>query len=279
MSELLIVVILGIVEGLTEFLPVSSTGHLILFNEALSFNGERAKTFDVVIQLGAILSVLVLFRERFRGFIPKSGELRSVWHDRKLLLRTAGMAGLSGLFKLGVVTAPAVVIGGAVGGLVKQHLFAPLPVAAALAFGALVILLVERRVTDRGGVALEEITWQQCLLIGVVQCAALWPGMSRSAAAIIGGLLVGLRRGAATEFSFLAAVPVLAAAAVLDLFKAVHTFSAHDGVLVVVGFLVSFITALAGIRVLLRIVGRWGLTPFAYYRLVVAAVVVWCTVT
>lgn len=270
MSETLIAIILGLVEGVTEYLPISSTGHLILFNEALQFTGERAKNFDIVIQLGAILSVLVLFRERFVALIPD----RKEWRQNRHLAWAPGMYGVAGIVKLGLVSAPALAVGFLFGRQIKHYLFAPLPVAIALAVGALIILIVESLNLSQQQRQLEQLTWKQSLVIGCIQCLALWPGMSRSASAIIGGMVVGLSRRSAAEFSFLAAVPVLTVAALHDLVEAVRVFSYEDLKLVAIGFVVSFFSALLTMRWFIGIVSRWSLRPFAYYRLLVAALVI-----
>lgn len=270
MSEIVIAIILGLVEGITEYLPVSSTGHLILFNEALQFTGDRAKNFDIVIQLGAILSVVVLFRERVTSLIP---DVKGFCKNPSVALES-GIYGMAGLFKLGAVTAPALCTAFLFRKQIKEHLFAPLPVAIALAVGALLILMVESEKFSHDRHELEELTWRQAVMIGIVQCLALWPGMSRSASAIIGGLLVGLSRRAAAEFSFLAALPILTAAALHDLVEAVRVFSYHDLKLVAIGFVVSFFSALLTMRWFIGIVSRWSLKPFAYYRLVIAALVI-----
>ncbi len=270
MSETVIAIILGIVEGVTEYLPISSTGHLILFNEALQFTGDRAKNFDIVIQLGAILSVLVLYRERFVSLFPDWREFRR--NPEAALV--PGMYGVAGIVKLGLVSAPALLLAFLFGKQIKQHLFAPLPVAIALAVGALLILVVESMQLTRHQRHVEQLTWQQSLIIGFVQCLALWPGMSRSASAIIGGMAVGLSRRSAAEFSFLAAVPILTVAALHDLVEAVRVFSYEDLKLVAIGFVVSFFSALLTMRWFIGIVSRWSLKPFAYYRLAVAALVI-----
>lgn len=270
MSETLIAIILGLVEGITEYLPISSTGHLILFNEALQFTGDRAKNFDIVIQLGAILSVLVLFRERFIALIPDTNELRRNWHRAW----EPGMYGAAGIVKLGLVSAPALVVGFFLGKQIKHYLFAPLPVAIALAVGALLILVVESLNRSEQQRQIEQLTWKQSLLIGCIQCLALWPGMSRSASAIVGGMVAGLSRRSAAEFSFLAAVPVLTVAALHDLVEVIRVFSYDDLKLVAIGFVVSFFSALITMRWFIGIVSRWSLRPFAYYRLVVASLVI-----
>lgn len=270
MSDAFTAIILGLVEGITEYLPISSTGHLILFGEALQFTGEKAKTFDIVIQLGAILSVLVLFRERFIGLFS---DLRDFKRDPLLALQP-GIFGVAGIVKLGITTLPALVVGFLLRHEIKDHLFAPFPVAMALAVGALFILIVEKRqeLTDR--IEIEELTFKQSFFIGCVQCMALWPGMSRSASAIIGGMLVGMSRKSAAEFSFLAAVPILTIAALHDLVEVVRVFSYEDLKLVAIGFVVSFFSALCTMTWFISLVSRWSLRPFAYYRLAVAALVI-----
>jgi undecaprenyl-diphosphatase len=171
------------------------------------------------------------------------------------------------------VTGPALVLGAVFGKTIKEHLFNSTSVAIALAVGAVLILIVERYGKFAGEEDAEALTWRKSIVIGCVQCLALWPGMSRSASAIIGGMVVGLSRKAAAEFSFLAAVPILAAAALHDLFKAAAVFTVDDFKLVLIGFIISFFTALVTVKWFINMVGRWSLRPFAYYRLVVAAIV------
>ena len=269
MSETLIAIILGIVEGITEYLPISSTGHLILFGDLLQFQGEKAKTFDVVIQLGAILSVVWLYWPRFTALFAGLGT--SIKNPQSIF--APGLRGAAGLCKLGLVTGPALVLGAVFGKTIKEHLFNSTSVAIALAVGAVLILIVERYGKFSGEEDAEALTWKKSVVIGCVQCLALWPGMSRSASAIIGGMVVGLSRKAAAEFSFLAAVPILAAAALHDLFKAAAVFTVDDFKLVLIGFIISFFTALVTVKWFITMVGRWSLRPFAYYRLVVAAIV------
>ena len=189
-------------------------------------------------------------------------------------LMQPGLRGAAGIFKLGLVSLPALVMGFLFSKKIKGVLFAPKPVAVAMAVGALAIIVVERFQKKREHVdEIETLTWKQSLLIGCVQCFALWPGMSRSASTIMGGMLVGLNRRAAAEFSFLAAVPILAAAAGKDLFDVLNVFSLSEFGLLAIGFVVSFVTALLTVRWFVRVVGTWSLVPFAVYRLVVAALV------
>ncbi len=268
MSDYLIAIILGVVEGVTEFLPISSTGHLILTGNALEFNGDKSKIFNVVIQVGAILSVLVLYRERFKGLFEGAldrGYLHDIWRP--------GLKGAAGMLKLGMVTFPILAIGFLSKDFIKGTLFYPFPVAIALAVGALIILMIERRSQAEKGFDADMLTWQQALVIGLVQCCALWPGMSRAASAIIGGMLIGFNRKAAAEFSFIAAVPALTAAAAADFLGSIHILTAHDLELIAIGFVVSFFTALVSVRWFIGVVSRWSLRPFAYYRLAVAAIV------
>ena len=269
MSETLIAVILGIVEGVTEYLPISSTGHLILFGDLLKFQGEKAKAFDIIIQLGAILAVVWLYWERFTALLQG---IRGAFKDPLSVLEP-GLKGAPGIFKLGLVTGPALVIGALFGSRIKEHLFNSTSVAVALAVGAVLILVAERYAKFDGANDVDTLTWKKSIVIGCVQCLALWPGMSRSASAIIGGMVVGLSRKAAAEFSFLAAVPILTAAALHDLFKASEIFTYEDLKLIAIGFAISFVTAFFTVKWFIGMVSRWSLRPFAYYRLVVAAIV------
>jgi len=260
MSEHFIALILGLVEGLTEFVPVSSTGHLILVGHLLGFTGERAATFEVFIQLGAILAVVVLYRGRFR--------------DLCRFRQVAGFYGWRALGLLALTTLPVLVVGALARDVIKNDLFNPFTVAIGLAAGGLAILLVEgslppSRVEEVGG-----LTWREALLIGLFQCFALWPGVSRAAATILGGMLVGLRRQAAAEYSFLAAVPALTAAALFDLGRSLSILSAPDVPVFAIGFAAAFGSALLAIRFFIRLLGAGTLRPFGWYRLALAVMVV-----
>jgi undecaprenyl-diphosphatase len=211
----------------------------------------------------------VLFRERFVGLFSDLGD----GLKEPAIALEPGVFGVAGILKLALASLPALLIGFIFRHPIKAHLFSPLPVAVALAVGALLILLVERSDVSKHEREVEQLTWRQSVLIGLVQCLALWPGMSRSASTIIGGMLVGLSRRAAAEFSFLAAVPVLTVAALHDMVEVVRVFSFEDLKLVAIGFMVSFITALFTMRWFMRLISVWTLRPFAYYRLAVAALV------
>ena len=259
-----IAIILGIVEGLTEFIPVSSTGHLIVVGNLLPFEGEKASMFEVAIQLGAILSVVVLYWNRFVGLIPykKNPAPRS----------GSALEGWSGLGRIGLATVPALIAGYFGHGFIKAHLFTPVAVAWALAVGGIGIFIAERFTLRRSSHSLDTITLQQALGIGLFQTLSLWPGTSRSAATIVGGLLLGLDRKAAAEFSFLIAVPVMVAATGYEVLKMRAVFTSEDLAQLAVGFIVSFIVALLSIATFIRILSRWSLAPFAWYRIVAAPV-------
>jgi len=264
MGDILVAVVLGIVEGLTEFLPVSSTGHLIAAGHLLQFEGEKAACFEVFIQLGAILAVVVLYWRRFVGLIPLNGFRWSQYE---------GFYGLRGISLLLLTTAPALVIGVLVHGLIKRYLFRPTTVALALGLGGIAILLAERFKPVPVATDLDELTYAQALSIGFFQCLAMWPGVSRAAATIIGGLLFGLNRRVATEYSFLAAVPVMVAAAWYDLYKTLPLLRLADLDFFAVGFVVSFLSAAAAVKTFIAFVQRWSLAPFAWYRIAIAPII------
>jgi len=248
-SGLLHALILGIVEGLTEFLPVSSTGHLILAGDLLGYQGARAGVFYVAIQTGAMLAVVWEYRTRFFRV-----DLQ-LW--RNLL----------------VAFLPAAVLGLLFGGFIKAQLFGPVPVAMAFIAGGIVILLVERGKRVARVESTQAMTWLDALKVGVAQCFALIPGTSRSGATIIGGMLFGLSRQAATEFSFFLAVPTLVAAGLYDLWKNRDLLSAADVPVFGVGSVVAFVSAFVVIRWLIRYVATHDFRPFAWYRIAFGAVV------
>ena len=262
MDALGIAVVLGIVEGLTEFVPVSSTGHLILVGHLLGFVGEKAASFEVAIQLGAILSVVFLYWRRFLDLIPT----RSTIHSDSTL------RGWAGLWRITVATIPALLVGFLARRTIKEQLFTPVTVTWALAVGGVAILLAEKFVSRRRSCSLETITMSQAFGVGLFQVLALWPGTSRAAATIVGGMLVGLERKAAAEFSFLIAVPIMFAATGYELFKMRTLFAAQDLVQFGVGFLVSFLVALVAIKAFVSFLSRWSLAPFAWYRIAVATI-------
>ena len=245
MTDLLRALVLGVVEGLTEFLPVSSTGHLILAGELLGATSERWTVFTVVIQTGAMLAVLWEYRRRF-------------FRIDAALYRNLVIAFL-----------PAALLGLVFSKYIKAYLFHGIPVALAFIVGGVVILLVERNPSRDSRVEeTRQMTWRDALKVGVAQCFALIPGTSRSGATIIGGMLFGLSRRAATEFSFFLAVPTLIAAGAYDLWKSRALLSAADAGVFILGSAAAFVSAFAVIRWLIRYVASHDFRPFAWYRIV-----------
>lgn len=258
MDNLLIAIILSVVEGLTEFLPVSSTGHMVLVGDLLHFTGERAATFEVVIQLGAILAVVVLYWRRFLGLIHPAPACR--------------FSGWRGIWLLFLTTLPACVFGLLLHSIIKKYLFNSRSVICALAVGAICMLLVDWKKKQPTSSTLDDITARQALGIGFFQCLALWPGFSRSAATIMGGILLGAKRGVAAEYSFIAAVPIMLAATGYDLLKSWHLFTMADLHFFGVGMIGAFISALFAVKVFVALLGRITLAPFAVYRLCLAPI-------
>lgn len=252
--------VMGIVEGLTEFLPISSTGHLILAGALLNFQGEKSKVFEVVIQSAAIFAVVLVYWERLKQTVtelPKSPQAQR--------------------FSLNILIGflPAVVLGLVFGKAVKEHLFTPLVVATSFIVGGLVILWAER--SQRAGRArvqtVDELRWTDALKVGLVQCVAFIPGASRSGSVIIGGMFLGLSRQAATDFSFFLGIPTLMGAGAYALFKARDVLSVSDLPIFLVGGVFSFLSAWLCVRWLLRYVATHSFVPFAWYRIVFGGVV------
>jgi len=264
-----IALVLGIVEGLTEFLPISSTGHLIIAGHLLGFVGEKASSFEVAIQLGAILSVVFLYWRRFQGLIPNG--------PRAFPSAASTLAGWSGLWRIGLATFPALLVGFLARHTIKEKLFTPEAVTLALIVGGVLILVVERLTTRHGATVLDTLTSGQAFGIGLFQVLALWPGTSRAAATIVGGMLLGLDRKSAAEFSFLIAVPVLCAASGYELIKMRNQLGFDDSLQLGVGFIVSFIVALIAVKGFVRYLEHGKLTPFAWYRIIVAPVFYYLT--
>ena len=250
--------LLGVVEGLTEFLPISSTGHLILAAALLDFNDAKGQVFQLVIQTGAMLAVMWEFRVRFRDVLAGLG--RDPQANRFAL-------------KIAVAFTPAALLGLVFGKYIKAMLFKPVPVAIAFIVGGVIILWAERRAHRVRCESVDEMSVADAFKVGLAQAVALIPGMSRSGATIIGGLCFGLSRRAATEFSFFLAVPTLLAAGGYDLLKHRALFAWSDVGAFGVGLVVSFVAAFACIRWLLRYVMRHDFTPFAWYRIVFGVVV------
>jgi len=262
MSVLLLVVLLGIVEGVTEYLPVSSTGHLILATELLGFKADEWAVFNIAIQPGAILAIVVLY-------------WRTFWEVLTGLFKASPSA-IAFVRNLLVAFIPAVVLGLALGDYIELLLGNALVVAWALIIGGVAILVIERlaRPTDCGGVA--NVTLRHSIGIGLVQCLAMIPGVSRSGATILGAMSFGVDRKTAAEFSFFLAVPTLAGATALQMFK--HWDQIPTGQLAWIGLgsLVSFVVAVIVVKAFISIISRFGFAPFAWYRIVVgSAALVW----
>jgi undecaprenyl-diphosphatase len=254
--------VMGVVEGLTEFLPVSSTGHLILAGSLLGFDDARAHVFDIAIQTGAIVAVILVYWQKLRDTVV------ALPHERQ-----------AQRFALNVVIAfvPAVVLGLLAGKAIKAHLFTPTVVAVALIVGGFVILWAERRQALRPAEQqvqdVDDMTWKDALKVGLVQCVAMIPGTSRSGATIIGGMLMGLSRQTATHFSFYLAIPTLIGAGVYSLYKERELLAWADAPMFAVGTLFAFVSAWLCIRWLLRFVASHSFVGFAWYRIVFGALI------
>ncbi len=255
---LLKALVLGIVEGLTEFLPISSTGHLILVGQLLGVHDDKAKVFDIAIQLAAILAVVWVYRERLA-------------HVAVSMTREQA----SRRFALNLLVAfmPAAVLGLLFVKQIKLYLFNPIVVAIALIVGGVLILWAERRKHVVTVETVDDMGWKDALKVGFAQALAMIPGTSRSGATIIGGLFFGLSRKAATEFSFFLAIPTMFAATLYDVYKHRHLFSAEDIPMFAVGGMASFVSAFLCVRWLLRFISSHDFTPFAWYRIVFGIIV------
>jgi len=253
-SDVVKALILGVVEGLTEFLPISSTGHLIITQQLLAFNDERAKVFAIVIQTGAIMAVVWEYRARhlrvLRGLAAQDPRARRFVANVAIAFTPLALLGLS------------------FGDWIKAHLFNATAVAVAFIVGALLILWAERRDHRIRVEDVDDMRWSDAVKVGIAQAFALIPGMSRAGSTIIGGLLFGLSRRAATEFSFFLAVPTLIAAGLLDLFEHRELLGVDDLGVFAAGFTAAFVAAFAAVRALLRYISRNDFTVFAWYRIV-----------
>jgi undecaprenyl-diphosphatase len=260
--SLVVALLLGIVEGLTEFLPISSTGHLIVAGSLLGYTGEQAKVFEIVIQAGAILAVCWEFRARLVRVVQ--GLFRDPRANRFVLNLVVGFL-------------PAASLGLLLGRYIKAALFAPVPVAVAFVAGALVILWAERRQRARPDTVriddVDAMRWTDALKVGCAQAFALIPGTSRSGATIIGGMLFGLSRRAATEFSFFLAIPTLFAACIYEAIKNRQMLADADLTAFGVGFAAAFVSAFFCVRWLIRFVSHHDFSPFAWYRIAFGALI------
>ncbi|KAA6168418.1 undecaprenyl-diphosphate phosphatase [Pseudomonas veronii] len=244
--------ILGVVEGLTEFLPISSTGHQIIVADLLDFGGERAMAFNIIIQLGAILAVVWEFRRKILDVVTGLPTQRNAQRFTLNLL---------------IAFLPAVVLGVIFANLIHHYLFNPITVATALVVGGIIMLWAERRQHEVHAETVDDITWKDALKVGFAQCLAMIPGTSRSGSTIIGGLLFGLSRKAATEFSFFLAMPTMVGAAVYSGYKYRDLFQPADLPVFAVGFVTSFIFAMIAVKGLLKFIASHSYAAFAWYRI------------
>jgi len=251
---------MGIVEGITEFLPVSSTGHLIIVGDLIGFNDGRFSTmFEIVIQLGAILAIIFYYRKKI---------LKSLRHLKP------GQWGFKLWSRIIIAFLPSAVIGLLVNDYVEAHLFSSLTVAIALIVGAVLMLLVEQIFWNYSIDDMDKINFKQALLIGVVQCLSLFPGMSRSASTIMGGMIAGMSVKAAAEFSFFLAMPTMVAATGYSFLKSFNAISATEWLALGLGFIMAFIVALIVVDKFLSYLSKHRLIPFAYYRLIIGTLMI-----
>ena len=263
MDQNLIAVIVGIVEGLTEFLPVSSTGHMIIVGHLLGFDDNVADVFDIFVQLGAILSVIFIYKERFRRFFTEDGwnidRGLSVWH-----------------IAAGIV--PVMAVAFFLHKYIKLYLFNPFTVAIGLALGGILLMFAEYQTKEKQAELchdIDKMTLKQATWVGIYQFLSLWPGFSRSGSTIAGGLLVGLSREVAAQYTFLIAVPLMFVACIYDLLKNLNHLSSGDFQILGIGFVVSFIVAYASVLWFLKFLQKYNLTSFAYYRIILSLVTMW----
>jgi undecaprenyl-diphosphatase len=249
--------LLGMVEGLTEFIPVSSTGHLILLIDILGFKSPPGKTFEIVIQLGAILAICWLYRQKIIAVVLGLASEKSAQK-----------------FAINIILAflPAAIIGVLFHGFIKSVLFSPYVVSISLVLGGVAILLIEKNLRKAKYNSVDEISWKTALCIGLAQSVAMIPGVSRSGATIMGSLLLGVDRKAATEFSFFLAIPTMLAATVYDIYKNINELSFDNAQIIAVGFIAAFLSALVVVKHLIAFVSNNGFKYFAYYRIAVGVV-------
>lgn len=251
MTDIFKAIILGVLEGLTEFIPVSSTGHLILAGEALNFQTANLETFSISIQLGAILAVVVLYWSFFKKFLKPA---HWIGREMKLIL---------------VAITPALLFGFLLHDFIKNVLFSSITVVAALVIGGIIMIAVDKLKGHSDTLSIDTVSFKQAAIIGLAQCAALWPGMSRSGSTIVGGILSGLDYATAARFSFIISVPVMIAAVSYDLLKSAGALTTTDIQLIGVGLIVSFLVAILAIKWFMKVLVRFELAPFGIYRILI----------
>ncbi|WP_053375857.1 undecaprenyl-diphosphate phosphatase [Paenibacillus sp. FJAT-27812] len=255
MGDLINAIIMGIIEGLTEFLPVSSTGHLILAGELLNFTGDKAKTFEVVIQFGAVLAVLVLYRKRFASLLN---------------FNIGKKSGLNA-FHVIIAMAPAGICAVLLHSFIKGELFVAQKVLIGLVAGGILMIIADRVRRKPSAEELDDITYKQAFAIGCFQVLALWPGFSRSGSTISGGMLFGTSQKAAAEFTFIVSVPIMAGASGIDLFKSREFLTMADLPLFLIGLIAAFIVGMIAVVTFINMMKKIRLSWFAYYRFALAA--------
>ncbi|RKN74199.1 undecaprenyl-diphosphate phosphatase [Paenibacillus ginsengarvi] len=260
MYDFFCAIILGIVEGLTEFLPVSSTGHLILAGSLLGFEGDAATTFKIVIQLGAVLAVLLLYWKRYMSILK---DLLAFKFSQKNKLNAIHMI---------VAMIPALIVYLIFKDVIKTYLFGPGTVLIGLIVGGILMIVAARAKRKVTAENTDNITYKQAFGIGLFQCLALWPGFSRSGSTISGGLLLGTSQKAAADFTFMISVPVMLGATVLDMYESRDLLTSDTLLLFLVGFVAAFIVAMIAVVTFLNLIKRLKLEWFALYRFVLAAV-------
>lgn len=260
---------IAVVEGLTEFIPVSSTGHMILIGNFIQYTGEKAATFEIFIQAGAILAVVFIYRDTFKGLLPSKIAPRSVF---KSLF--SGNSSPTGLHILLSIT-PIMIIGFLLYRIIKTYLFSPITVSCGLIVGGILMIIVEYLPIKQTITHVKDISYRQSILIGLGQCLAIWPGMSRSGSTMITGLLLGIKHKPIADFSFIIAVPVMFAAVIYDIIKSWKFLEIDDVGTFGIGFLVAFIVAWASIKWFLKILTRVRLIPFGIYRIILGCISLW----
>lgn len=256
--EILKAIILGVVEGFTEFLPISSTGHLIIVNQFISFDKNFTELFDIVIQLGSILAVLIYFIKKLWPFSPdkvQNKKTLSIW------------------YKTIVGVIPAIFFGALFASFIKETLFNPWVVAISLIIGGLVILFIENKNKTSKIISVEDLSYPTAFFIGLIQCLSMIPGVSRSASTIIGGMILGASRVVATEFSFFLAIPTMFAATAYSLLKYKGVLHSNQLMILIIGFIVSFVVALAVVKFLIKFVQKHDFKLFGYYRIILGIII------
>lgn len=273
MIEYFAAFIISVVEGLTEFLPVSSTGHMIIVEDflkkALTFEFHNSESFSIFIQLGAILAVVIVYFDRFLALVKPI--LANGISDLENI-KGQKFAGFKGCILLGLSCLPVFVLGFLFHSKIKELLFNPITVSISLIIGGIIMIIIDKPRESKVE-SIDEISFFQAFIVGASQCLALIPGMSRSASTIIGGMLVGLKRGVAAEFSFLVAVPVMCAAVGYDMLKSYSELSTSDIPIFAFGFVVSFIVAIIAIRWFVGLLSKITFAPFGWYRIALGGIV------